>query len=439
MSSAVRTNRKPGKATTSISADALTKDTAHPVTKASKPEDLEAYYRAQESQKDEAILAAEAVRATKAATCVAGELLIARKLKAELRKQERENRQDRHKAMQKFAFMEQSTILPRPTASSGMKSTTGTGRPFEDSAKSHLATKPDSSVSNKAKGDASISKKSAISQSQAGANKAAGDDLFSQLPGRATAVNEKDPALPYYTDCMPANFNTPLMTSAIDKQDAIAASVRRLPPSKWRYDFGRLASELYEKNLNFELLGERTNGFAPYIRGTADAEGSASSSKTKGDSKSKFVTTAAVSSGHVNEKAEKGEKGENAKGKDLGSKDSDKEVVPANGAFSTNSNTVTARSPPTLRFATNSNHARKEAKRMMVAREVEDEWINLKPNSAAAELLAFNADRAKAKNGGNVGVSAGVKKRETVSADQVGGVGEDWEVIGGDEEYDFCT
>ncbi len=76
---------------------------------------------------------------------------------------------------------------------------------------------------------------------------------------------------------------------------------------------------------------------------------------------------------------------------------------------------------------------------MMVAREVEDEWINLKANSAAAELLAFNADRAKAKNGGNVGVSAGVKKRETVSADQVGGVGEDWEVIGGDEEYDFCT
>lgn len=436
MSSAVRTNTKQGKATTSTSEDVLTKDSARSVTIASKTKDLEAYVRAQKTQKDESSVTAQAVRAAKVATCVAGELLMARHLKAESRKLERENRQDKDRAMQKFAFMEQSTILPRPAASSGMKSTTGTRRTFEDSAKPRLATKATSFVSNKATGDTGISKKSTISQSQATTEKFPGDDLFAQFPSWATVVNENDPEFPYHTDCMPANVDVPLMTSAINKQDAIPAAVRRVSPSEWSYYYSRPASELSEENLNFELLGERTNGFAPYIRGTADAAASASSSKTKGDSKSKSVTAVGVTAGN-----DKGEKSEIAKGKDLGSKDSDKEVVPASIATSTNSNTVTARSQHTLRFTKVNTQAGKEAKRSMTAREVEDEWINLKPNGAAAEILAFNAAHAKAKYGSKVGVSAGgVKKGETASADQVGGgVGEDWQVIGGDEEYDFCT
>ncbi|KAK0101445.1 hypothetical protein ONS95_006618 [Cadophora gregata] len=302
---------------------------------------------------------------------------------------------------------------------------------------------------------------------------------------KTTAFTGENFKLPYYSGFMPQDLGKPLMTNAMKKQDAIAASLPR--PVHWT---SHEPPRVIEKDLSFDLLGERTNGFAPYIRGTADTAASstpktpAPKTKAKEDWPASFRAYIARSfeksnqvdgvprseiEAHVKEivraafaqkkvfstdwdamalpqqliidaKAtaeilndmEKTFESVIIKGKDIDHTDASLALEKRDGKGS-DKEVVTSRSgsmhlPRSIRVTagstTNSNVRRvKKESRRMIAREVEDEWVDLAPNVAAAELMAAN--RAK----------TAIKKSE---AEKDEGEGEDWQDLG-EEEYDFCA
>ncbi|KAH7395798.1 hypothetical protein BKA64DRAFT_709183 [Cadophora sp. MPI-SDFR-AT-0126] len=251
---------------------------------------------------------------------------------------------------------------------------------------------------------------------------------------KTTVTAEEDFKSPNFIGIMPHNLDTSLMTNAINKQDALAASVRRPDSVKWQVPG---TAKVTEKDLNFDMLGDHTNSFAPYIRGDA--------ATTTFNKTGPVPTTAASPATTTERKVEawdviSKDDEDKGKGEEFDGKESDKEVVLQSTSISTSTssqpsptvNTCHPKSVPS-NLASNLTTDDMEAMavvlaatrlaRRMVAQEVEDEWVDLAPNGAANEVLAANRAKTVDKDG------------ETEKVD-----GEEWEDLGEElEEYDFCS
>ncbi|PVH84805.1 hypothetical protein DL98DRAFT_528223 [Cadophora sp. DSE1049] len=278
------------------------------------------------------------------------------------------------------AFMEQSTILSRPTVSGGdeksMKSTT-LSSPLDVHLRSLLAVKSSSSasVTTKSTGDTGNSKISSVSQSQ------------------------------------------------LTSQAAPPQVAGRVAISDWKTNFGSSGPSPpgagADKPTGNSQPVDRVSNY--YLRVLEDAEARKKYAATAHPPSRLTCPPPGYAKSILGSKPSTSTKGE---GKDVEAndgKDSDKEVVTTT---SHNSHTVHMRSPRTLRLTTCPNAARaarKESRRRMIAREVEDEWVDLAPNGAAAEVLAAN--RAK-----TVGKKADVEKDDgEVEGEKDDGEGEEWE------------
>ncbi|KAG4430114.1 hypothetical protein IFR05_014398 [Cadophora sp. M221] len=221
------------------------------------------------------------------------------------------------------------------------------------------------------------------------------------------------------------NFMTSLMTNSIRNHDILAASVRTPGQS--------IASAVFkeprvtEKDLYFNLLADRHPVKAPWVCGvkasadTKNGNAAAVDNPIKataddGD-KEKCIRDTANIAKLVATSMDTVRRHRNALAKKM-----------AVESVAENTKPALAPAPETKKQEVVSESKRPDPKRL-VAREVEDEWVDLAPNNAAAQELA--------RQNTSTGV---VKKPETrVQGEGAKSADGEWEDLGGDEEsWDFC-
>ncbi|KAH9223965.1 hypothetical protein DL95DRAFT_452944 [Leptodontidium sp. 2 PMI_412] len=225
-------------------------------------------------------------------------------------------------------------------------------------------------------------------------------------------------------------FMIPLMTNAIRKLDNPAASART--PDQNAASAMFKATRVTEKDLNFNLLADRHPVGAPWIKGTSEIKnGNASAEKKimKTVADDEDVKAAAIKEKCIRDAA------------DIANFMADVQVQNAKLAKERNRLNTTAKNQAIDYAAENTKPAptteikkvkaavwsEKTNPKRLVAREVEDEWVDLAPNEAAARELAR-------KN-----TSTSVVRKSEADVESAKNTDGEWEDLGGDEaSWDFC-